>query len=376
MIVKNNELHLTASNELLGVSELVQFFNDLETQQNQLREVDKDGRLIYAYDHAPHVNDAEIPNDQYGSYLSTLYDSIIDLLKAFNVDPICADDLLIISSTYRFVQSGLQRAVQRKVGLLDDAKLLIKLLLVPFPPESQSDLDHMNEEQMHNYLMEFRRDKATKYFKNGEFDRNLIEPEFFSILSKLERGIKIDVEGKDIKGNKKWYYVLFSPLITTSIFHKTDTGKQSILLTKSQNSILLRTFLKNLVTDQAARETEFFNVIKEPMFNNNRNNLLAPFVHGREEATHNQVLRVISNHLATYLINANLITKPKRRGLYTQETKVLIYYLLSLQSLILVNKENHLHTSQATLHLITQEFINISDEHKALIASKFSEIIK
>lgn len=376
MIVKNNELQLTASNELLGVSELVQFFNDLETQQDLLREVDKDGRLIFAYDHAPHIHDVEIPNDHYDTYLNILYESITALLKVFNVDTACIDDLLIICSTYRFVQSALQRAVQRKVGLLEDAKLLIKLLLVPFPPESKYDLDGMNEEQIHNFLADFRRDKATKYLRNGVLDRSLIEPEYFSILSMLERGIKIDIEARDNKGNKKWYYILFSPWITTSIFHKTDSGKQPIALTKSQNSTLLRSFLKDLINDQAARETEFFNVIKEPAFNNKRKKLLAPFIHGREEATHNQVLRIISNQLATFLINAKLTAKPKRRGIYTKDTKVMIYYLFSLQSLLLVNKETHLHKSPDALRLIVQEFKHMSDNHRSMIAAKFSEIIK
>ncbi len=369
MIIHNNECLVNLSNKLTGIDD---FLNDLDNQQRLSRGINESNELVYKYDHLPHFNEGySLPV----SYFETMYNSIQELLRFFKLDTSVADDLMVICSSYKYIQSTLHNKLKQSVGAMDDAKLLVKLLLVPFQTESVNDLDDMDDEAIHNYLMDFRRDKALKYIKNGVLDRSLIEPEFFSILSKLEKGIKIDVQSTDLKGNQKWYYILFSRLISSNLSYHQTTGKRSFSLTKAQNQTLLRGFLKELLTEQAKRDTDFFKVIREPLFNNNRQKLLIPFINGRESATHNQILKSLTATIGKYLTRNNLMPKPKRRGQLTTEAKVFIFYLYSLQSLVLVNKLEYLNSPEE-LHEIVKEFKSLSKDKMALIASKFNEIIK
>lgn len=369
MKFNDNEVWISLSNRL-GYN--ANFLNNFEIQQTLSRGVDENGIWYIKYDHLPHIPNPPIQSNE---YFLVLYQAIQKLLTTFNINPEVADDLMVICSSYSYFDLVSLVRLQVDKSIMDNAKLLVKLLLVPFPDEKETDLDDMNDETILHYLQDIRRDKATKYIKNGYLDRSLIEPEYFSILSKLERGIKINLESKDVKGKDKFYYILFSRLITTSFTVPSSRGNQTIQLTGGQNHSILRIFLKELLSEQARYNKDFFKVIRDPLFNNNREKLLRPFINGRISKTHNQILKQITPLIANYLTENNFILKPKRRGIMTEDMKVFTYYLYSLQSLLLINKQPHIKTEKE-LHEIVIEFTSLTIKDRFKIASKLNEIIK
>lgn len=376
-MLKDNELLLEVTTTARAHDFVRLFVEDFYIDQQISRGVNDNGLMQIAYQHAPHIESSCITD--YPAYYMALKYSLNELFTCFGYDTALINDLLILSSSYQYIKEKHYRENSPERTIYNNAKLLTRLLLVPFPAVTKENIfktaDGAQREEMDEYILQSVQqitERPIDDFKSeGALNVNLIDEKTFERLGMFLNSFYISIEkpkGKK-RGTHTWQ---FSSSITMNFLD----NKTTLPITKSQQNNFTRSIILDLILEQQTNNTVLFDVITEPDFNQDRKSKLSAYVRGRKEFSHNMILTETSKQILSYLDVHAPINLARRKGSFSKDLKVFLYYFYALQSLLLVDTKPYMRSTPEHLYQIVREFKQLTMITKNAIASKFNEIVK
>jgi hypothetical protein len=374
-----NEIQLVFNNKILVQGNVHGFLNHYYFQQELSRGFTSEGHRIYRYTLLQGSEETSFPISYDERYLTELITVLNQLLKIHGIPAEHLDNILFLCGMYPYFEEIQYRQNVSRKDKLINAKLLTKLLKVPFPVITINNIFDFARDEDHilGALCLLTKSEPEVFMTNNRLDLKLINDDLWPLLTKKLTAIEIEFEinntSKYIAQSETYRSLFFSPYIAANLVNTTQ-GTVSIPLTDQHSDKMIRLFLSDLITSEKTENTEFFTIVSQQSFNTKGYKQLDQFVNSRVDGSHNSILREISLLISDYLHENKLMLKPKRGGEISTEMKTFIYSLFSLLGLILVKGKFQPPRTTEGLQNTFDRVQNTSIKLKIL--SQFSEIIK
>lgn len=375
------ELQLAVNDKIPVQGHIQTFINHYYFQQDLFKGYTDTGDKLYRYPIFHISQDPTSATSTYDeSYLTYLITITSKLLELHDISPDHLDNILFLCGMYSYFEEIQSRRDVGRKDKLRNAKLLTKLLKIPFPAVTKHnilDFTH-DEEHILGALCLITKSEPEAFKTDGTLDLKLIDNELWPLLTKKLTAIEIEFEinnpGKYLSQFETSRSLFFSPFIKANIISTTDHGTASIPLIDQHSDKMIRLFLSDLITSEKRENTEFFKIVSQQSFNAKGYNKLNKFINSRIGSSHNGILREISLLISDYLHVNKLMFKPKRGGEISTDMKVFIYSIFSLLGLVLIKGKFQPPITSDTLLNTFNHVQNTSNKSK--IISQFSEITK
>ncbi|MDP3470217.1 MAG: hypothetical protein Q8S11_17885 [Daejeonella sp.] len=375
------ELQLVVNVKIPVQGHIQTFINHYYFQQDLFKGYTDTGDKLYRYPIFQISQDTTSATSTYDeSYLTDLITITSKLLELHGISPDHLDNILFLCGMYSYFEEIQSRKKVGRKDKLTNAKLLTKLLKIPFPTVTIHNIFDFAHDDDHvlGALCLIKKSKREAFETDGTLDLKLIDDDLWPLLTKKLIAIEIEFEinnpGRYVSQLETSRSLFFSPYIKANLISTTDHGTASIPLIDQHSDKMVRLFLSDLIASEKRENTEFFRIVSQQSFNAKGYNKLNKFINSRIGSSHNSILREISLLISDYLHLNKLMFKPQRGGEISTDMKVFIYSLFSLLGLVLI-KGKFQHTITSDTLLDTFNHVQ-NTANKSKIISQFSEIIK
>lgn len=375
-----NELQLVVNDKITMQGHIQAFVNHYYFQQDLFKGYNGAGDRLYRYSIFESQNKTAATSTYDEGYLTDLISITSKLLELHAISPDHLDNILFLCGMYCYFEEVQSLKNLGRKDELKNAKLLTKLLKIPFPAISRHNIFDFAYDDDHvlGALCQITKSEPEAFKSEGTLDLKLIDNDLWPLLTKKLTAIEIEFQinnpGKYISQSETFRSLFFSPYIKACLISSTNVASSTIPLSHQHSDKMIRLFLSDLITSEKRENTEFFKIVSQQSFNTKGYGQLNQFINSRVEVSHNSILREISLLISNYLHQNGLMAKPKGSGVMSRDMKVFIYSLFRLLGLILVNGKLQPSNTVDTLHHTFNSIHNTSD--KSEFISRFSEIIK